>query len=440
MIEATEVRITDAGAQNAPQQGADDRAGAFAAVLDARVAGRGARLGGSAGGAGGAGGAIPDVLAPPPTATDLAVGELLTQGRMKATVQAAQRRQASGAGPGVGKPEGGAIADAGGGTEPGAGTGAGSDPGPEQALSLEPMVPSRPPTRDDQPRPANGERAAERAPERPLDGPPPRPEAERAPEPAEIRPAAPRVTGSPAPQAAATGSQPTAGPSAPQAASANSAAQDSRGGPTIGSVRGVGPSTPPKADQAAAQGAAPARDPEAARVAAQIGRGLAAALRQNGGVVTLRLKPETLGELRVRVQVQAGRVEARFEAATARAAALIDRTLGTLRTALEDRGLTVDRLTIHTAPAPGSDRAGGQAGADHDPRGPAFANGHHHAGGEAGGHGGRSAGGADHGDAGDPAEVAGAELNEDESPAQARSGRGGPGGAPDMRSGLDTLA
>lgn len=84
-------------------------------------------------------------------------------------------------------------------------------------------------------------------------------------------------------------------------------------------------------------------------LAAQVARGLAAALRQNGGCVTLRLEPDALGALKVRLRLDAGRVEATFEAATDSARRLLDGALAGLRSALEAHGLAVDRLDVKLA-------------------------------------------------------------------------------------------
>lgn len=83
------------------------------------------------------------------------------------------------------------------------------------------------------------------------------------------------------------------------------------------------------------------------RVHGQIFRGVVAALRQGGGTATLRLNPESLGELRIRLEVYEGRVRARFEVAREPARELLDRALPGLRAALEAQGLEVERLAVH---------------------------------------------------------------------------------------------
>jgi hypothetical protein len=81
-------------------------------------------------------------------------------------------------------------------------------------------------------------------------------------------------------------------------------------------------------------------------VEAQIARGLSAMLRQRGGSVTLRLSPESLGLVRVEVRVNEGRVFVRIEAQTDPARRLLADHLSSLRLALEDQGLRIDRVEV----------------------------------------------------------------------------------------------
>ncbi|MCH8345082.1 MAG: flagellar hook-length control protein FliK [Planctomycetes bacterium] len=76
-------------------------------------------------------------------------------------------------------------------------------------------------------------------------------------------------------------------------------------------------------------------------------RGLSAMLNQRGGVMTMRLQPPQLGELRVQMTIARGVVTAQFHAATPQAHALLEQSLAVLRSALEANGLTVERLTVH---------------------------------------------------------------------------------------------
>lgn len=82
------------------------------------------------------------------------------------------------------------------------------------------------------------------------------------------------------------------------------------------------------------------------KVLAQMGRGLAAALKREGGVVTLRLRPETLGELKIKIELSQGRVNAVFRADNESARQLLESSLDALKSSLEAKGLRVDRLFV----------------------------------------------------------------------------------------------
>jgi flagellar hook-length control protein FliK len=84
-------------------------------------------------------------------------------------------------------------------------------------------------------------------------------------------------------------------------------------------------------------------------------RGLSAMIGQRGGVLNMRLQPPELGQLRVQMTIARGVVTAQFQPATAEVQAILDRSLATLRTALESHGLAVERLSVHSAqPAGGT--------------------------------------------------------------------------------------
>jgi flagellar hook-length control protein FliK len=78
-------------------------------------------------------------------------------------------------------------------------------------------------------------------------------------------------------------------------------------------------------------------------------RGLAAALRQGGGTVTLRLNPETLGSLKIQVSTQEAGIVAKLQASTEQARSLLTENVDMLRSAMESRGLSVDRIVIEHA-------------------------------------------------------------------------------------------
>jgi flagellar hook-length control protein FliK len=75
-------------------------------------------------------------------------------------------------------------------------------------------------------------------------------------------------------------------------------------------------------------------------------------MRQNGGSLTLRLKPESLGAMTIRMDLQPGQVAASFEVQSDQARELLNGNMTSLRSALEAKGLNVDSLTVHV-----SDRA-----------------------------------------------------------------------------------
>lgn len=87
------------------------------------------------------------------------------------------------------------------------------------------------------------------------------------------------------------------------------------------------------------------------RLPASVLRGLSAMVNQRGGIMSMRLDPPELGQLRVQMMLARGAVTAEFQVATAQAHAMLEKNLGTLRVALESQGLHVDRLVVHHAPA-----------------------------------------------------------------------------------------
>ena len=89
-------------------------------------------------------------------------------------------------------------------------------------------------------------------------------------------------------------------------------------------------------------------------------RGLSAMINQRGGVLNMRLHPPELGQLRVQMTIARGVVTAQFQPSSAAVQAILDRSLATLRTALESHGLTVERLSVHGV----QQQAGGTATRD----------------------------------------------------------------------------
>lgn len=95
----------------------------------------------------------------------------------------------------------------------------------------------------------------------------------------------------------------------------------------------------------------------------QIVRGLALALRQGVGKVTLRLHPENLGQVVVRVKVEHGQVTATLSASDPVARRLLASSVDDLRAALEARGMSVERVEIEPAAAESPRAHAGAGGA-----------------------------------------------------------------------------
>lgn len=83
-----------------------------------------------------------------------------------------------------------------------------------------------------------------------------------------------------------------------------------------------------------------------ASFAQRVMRGLHAMINQKGGVMNMRLDPPELGSMRIQMVLQQGTVSAQFNVSTDQAQQLLNRNLNALKTALEARGLTVERLTV----------------------------------------------------------------------------------------------
>jgi len=130
------------------------------------------------------------------------------------------------------------------------------------------------------------------------------------------------------------------------------------------------------AHHSATAGNAGAQDADGLATTATV-RGLAAALMQKGGSVTIRLMPEMLGDLKIQMTIDRGSVSVDLTARNAEAHDLLSRSMGTLRSALEARGLGVERMSVHLstqAPAQPATNSGDQpptrdeqrAGGQHD--------------------------------------------------------------------------
>ena len=82
-------------------------------------------------------------------------------------------------------------------------------------------------------------------------------------------------------------------------------------------------------------------------------RGMSALASQRGGSLNIRLNPNSLGEVAIRMTVVEGVVRADLIASSAAARAMLEGGLDVLRGSMESRGLTVDRLVVQAAQAAG---------------------------------------------------------------------------------------
>lgn len=69
-------------------------------------------------------------------------------------------------------------------------------------------------------------------------------------------------------------------------------------------------------------------------------------MKNGGGTLTMKLNPQSLGEVRVEVTLKEGAATARFEASTPSAHRLLTDNLSTLRQALEAKGVRVETLSV----------------------------------------------------------------------------------------------
>lgn len=117
-------------------------------------------------------------------------------------------------------------------------------------------------------------------------------------------------------------------------------------------VRGSGrvPAVTAQTLPGASAGAAPeAPEDGPRRTMPGVGRGLDTLSRQRGGTLTMRLDPPSLGQLKLEMRMDGGRVTVLLTSANESARSLLRDNLGSLRQALEDRGLAVDRLAVESA-------------------------------------------------------------------------------------------
>ncbi|MCC6969240.1 MAG: flagellar hook-length control protein FliK [Phycisphaerales bacterium] len=140
---------------------------------------------------------------------------------------------------------------------------------------------------------------------------------------------------------------------------ATSAKIDAPAGAASGSASGsASGAASGKADPMAALGARSSRvrftaelpanqaAPRSASLPDQVARGLATLLRHQGGRVTIRLTPETLGQIKINLKIEDARVWATFQPSSDASRDAINQSLASLRASLESRGLVVERLEV----------------------------------------------------------------------------------------------
>lgn len=99
-------------------------------------------------------------------------------------------------------------------------------------------------------------------------------------------------------------------------------------------------------------------------------RGLASMLSQGGGKMTVVLRPEHLGEVRVQLEARRGTVNARLTAQTEAARRTLESGADQLRTSLESRGVRVESIRIDGPASEGERTDPGRPDADtRDPSG-----------------------------------------------------------------------
>ncbi len=113
-------------------------------------------------------------------------------------------------------------------------------------------------------------------------------------------------------------------------------------------------------------GAGNARSGEMSALESLVARGLSASLAQRGGTMTMRLMPESLGAMRIQMDVQQGSVSVSLDVASVQAHRLLSESIDTLRASLEAKGLAVEKLGVNLTPGGnGSIAASHGAGSAH---------------------------------------------------------------------------
>ncbi|MBL9147457.1 MAG: flagellar hook-length control protein FliK [Phycisphaerae bacterium] len=134
----------------------------------------------------------------------------------------------------------------------------------------------------------------------------------------------------------ATGASADASKSAPHAPGVPAPAPLAHAAPTPEAMTTLQPSATPEAEA----------DPTPLTA-----RALGVVAKQQGGTLTMRLDPPSLGDLRVTMTIERGSVVADITPSTRVAHDLLSNGLTALREALERQGLHVERLSVHAPPA-----------------------------------------------------------------------------------------
>ncbi len=108
-------------------------------------------------------------------------------------------------------------------------------------------------------------------------------------------------------------------------------------------------------DRLSGSGARPVLSAEPMPAAMQAGRAMAQAVRDGEGAVTLRLTPEALGQVTIRMTIESGVVSAVIECATSEGHDALQGGTEALRASMESRGLNVG--TIELVPLPPAETA-----------------------------------------------------------------------------------
>jgi len=99
-------------------------------------------------------------------------------------------------------------------------------------------------------------------------------------------------------------------------------------------------------------------------------RGLGKMLAEGGGKLTVMLRPQELGDVRIAMETKSGRVRVRMEASSEAARKVLESGLESLRSTLESRGVKVETMEVTTAerqdPTPAGERDTGD-GQRHSP-------------------------------------------------------------------------